>query len=253
MGKVNIDRIRVASPCAVPWDSMKGNESLRHCDLCSLNVYNISELTVAETEQLIAVREGRICIRLYRRADGTVITKDCPVGLRKVRQRMTRIASAAFASILGLVTLGYGQKDNDSASIKDRTVEVESLIVGESIVKGTIVDPTGAVIPNIVVTLSNFAGTKTVISNNVGGFAFPTVEPGEYTLAVSGANGFDGYRREKLIVRPTFSIDFTIALSVISGVELIGVVGNDSEMIELGSSTIRTVVNERKLRSLPFE
>jgi hypothetical protein len=35
-------------------------------------------MTAAEAAALIAGREGRLCARLFRRADGTVITADCP-------------------------------------------------------------------------------------------------------------------------------------------------------------------------------
>jgi hypothetical protein len=74
MKKFDINSIKVASPCSVPWGSMTGDDRSRHCGQCSLTVFNIAELTAAETERLIREREGRLCIRLYRRADGTVIT-----------------------------------------------------------------------------------------------------------------------------------------------------------------------------------
>ena len=87
MKKFDINSMKVASPCGVPWASMTGDERARHCGQCSMTVYNIAELTAAETERLIANSDGRLCIRLYRRADGTVMTKDCPTGLRAVRRR----------------------------------------------------------------------------------------------------------------------------------------------------------------------
>jgi hypothetical protein len=35
--------------------------------------------------------KGRVCVRFYRRADGTVLTQDCPVGLRqKLRWAVAR-------------------------------------------------------------------------------------------------------------------------------------------------------------------
>src|SRR5262252_9589526 len=99
--KFNINTLRVASPCSVGWENMTGDERQRHCDLCSLNVYNISGMTTGEVEQLITEREGRLCIRMFRRADGTVITKDCPVGLRAVRKRVATMAGAALTAVLG--------------------------------------------------------------------------------------------------------------------------------------------------------
>jgi hypothetical protein len=99
-----IHDLQIASPCKADWDSMTGDEQKRFCAMCKLNVYNISEMTLEEAEKLVSNAEGRTCIRMYRRADGTVITKDCPVGLAaKVRKRVARtfaIASAVCAVVI---------------------------------------------------------------------------------------------------------------------------------------------------------
>jgi hypothetical protein len=73
---------------------MTGDNRVRFCTECRLHVYNFAELTRTEAEDLLRTTEGRLCGRLYRRADGTVITKDCPVGLRAVRRRVAKIATA---------------------------------------------------------------------------------------------------------------------------------------------------------------
>src|SRR5215203_982280 len=111
----DINKLRVAAPCSVSWEAMTGDERARHCDSCQLNVYNISEMTRAEAEDLITGREGRLCIRLYKRADGTVLTKDCPVGLRAYQKRIARFAGAALATVLGLFSVSFGQKDDKKA------------------------------------------------------------------------------------------------------------------------------------------
>src|SRR6266404_3853955 len=95
-----LDRLRVSSPCPANWDQMSGNDSVRFCDLCNLHVYNIARLSRKEAEALIANTKGRICARLYRRSDGTIITKDCPVGLRAIRRHVAKVTSAVFAAIL---------------------------------------------------------------------------------------------------------------------------------------------------------
>ena len=58
----------------------------------------------AEAESFVTAAEGRTCIRLYRREDGTVLTRDCPVGLRAVRQRLVRAAAALAGLLLALVS-----------------------------------------------------------------------------------------------------------------------------------------------------
>ena len=51
-----------------------------------------------EAENLLTNSEGRLCVRFFRRADGTILTQDCPVGWRAVKARMTKMATA-FASL----------------------------------------------------------------------------------------------------------------------------------------------------------
>lgn len=95
-----LDNVRVAAPCPADWDGMYGNERMRFCDQCQLNVYNLSEMSRADAERLIGQAEGRLCVRYYRRRDGSIITTNCPVGLRALKRRLSRVATAAASSIL---------------------------------------------------------------------------------------------------------------------------------------------------------
>jgi hypothetical protein len=79
---------------------MIGNEQVRFCAQCNLNVYNLSEMTKAEAERLIARSEGRLCVRYYARADGTILTRNCPTGLRALKKRLTRMANAVASLVL---------------------------------------------------------------------------------------------------------------------------------------------------------
>jgi hypothetical protein len=96
-----LDGVRVAAPCPAQWEKMVGDERMRYCGQCSLHVYNLSGMTKREAETLVANAEGRLCVRYYRRADGSILTRNCPVGLRAVKQRVTRIAGAALSAVLG--------------------------------------------------------------------------------------------------------------------------------------------------------
>ena len=93
-------RVRVASPCKADWDEMIGTDRVRFCGQCSLNVYNLSAMTRDEAESIIAANEGRLCVRFYRRRDGSIITQDCPVGLRAVRARVSYLAKAVAAAVV---------------------------------------------------------------------------------------------------------------------------------------------------------
>ena len=100
-----LNQARVASPCDVAWESMTGDERVRHCAQCRKNVYDLSSLTALEALALIQAQEGGVCVRFWRRQDGTVLTADCPVGVRRARRRrMQQVARAAAA----MLTLALG-------------------------------------------------------------------------------------------------------------------------------------------------
>jgi hypothetical protein len=99
-----LDQVEIASPCHASWEQMAGNDRVRFCDHCSLNVYNLSAMTRRQAEDLIQQRQGRLCVRLYRRRDGTVLTENCPVGWRAARLRVKMFAGG----IASLVALLFG-------------------------------------------------------------------------------------------------------------------------------------------------
>lgn len=124
MGKVVsldlLDQIGVAAPCSADWDSMSGDDRARFCADCKLHVYNLSAMSRDEAVDLISRTEGRLCIRLYRRADGTVLTRDCPAGLRAVRLRTAQAARRVAAAIALLLTGGlvFGAGGPGSARLR---------------------------------------------------------------------------------------------------------------------------------------
>lgn len=99
-----VQSLSIATPCNVDWESMTGDERKRFCGQCKLNVYNVSTMSTVEAADFIRQSEGRACVRLYKRKDGTIITDNCPVGLRKLRNRITaRVAAvAALLALFGL-------------------------------------------------------------------------------------------------------------------------------------------------------
>lgn len=103
-----LDRVHVASPCTAPWAEMAGDERVRFCGLCKLNVYNFSEMTRRDVERLVVEKEGKLCGRYYARADGTIITKDCPVGWERVKKRMRRTFAATVTVFLTSVAFLVG-------------------------------------------------------------------------------------------------------------------------------------------------
>ena len=87
---------------------MTGDECRRFCGQCRLHVYNLSAMTRAQAELFLERSEGRVCVRLYRRRDGTVMTTDCPVGMGgRFARRLGRLIAAGVGLLLvGLLAAG---------------------------------------------------------------------------------------------------------------------------------------------------
>ena len=97
-----LDRLFIAAPCPVTWNSMQGGERVRDCSLCSRKVYNLSDMTKKEAEDFIKTNGVNQCMTFYRRADGTIMTDNCPVGLRKLRNSLKR-ATAFLSSVVTII------------------------------------------------------------------------------------------------------------------------------------------------------
>lgn len=99
-----LSSVSVASPCNASWDSMKGDDRVRHCGQCAKDVFDLSAMAAEQAEALLREHGASLCVRFYRRRDGTVMTSDCPVGGRK--RRKVKVAAAVLAG--GLMTAGIG-------------------------------------------------------------------------------------------------------------------------------------------------
>ncbi len=103
----DLDSVKIASPCKADWNEMSGDDRSRYCGKCEKNVYNLSSMTRDEAAALIEEKEGKLCVRFFVREDGTMLTQDCPVGLRKKRVRLA-IYGAAGAGLFATAGLAFG-------------------------------------------------------------------------------------------------------------------------------------------------
>ena len=114
-----LDNIRVAAPCKESWADMQGDARVRHCLRCDQNVYNLSDMTRDEAESLIRAKEGKLCVRFFRRKqDGTILVKDCKVGVQ--RRRRWWVSIGMVATIIG-TALGLGGKKSAAKLLNDDT------------------------------------------------------------------------------------------------------------------------------------
>jgi carboxypeptidase family protein len=249
---MNLESVRVASPCPIDWESMIGTDEVRFCSYCQLNVYNLSTLTTVEAEALLANTEGRLCVRLYRRSNGTVVTQDCPVGIRAFKRRLSRLATAAVGLIasLYLPVVGRGSTKQEQRPCKsDVTIERQELKDQEhSVVSGIVTDPACAVIAGANVGLTNQQTKESLVTrtDDQGRFNFSSVAPGEYLIRIESP-GFVSYQIENLRIDPKQITDIRVTLQLKAPTELIGVVAGDEHFISPS-----TRIDSELIRQLPL-
>jgi hypothetical protein len=115
-----LETIEIATPCGADWSAMKGDDRARFCGLCRLNVYNLSGMTREEAEALVREKEGKLCVRMFQRQDGTVMTQDCPVGFPARARRKLAVALAGLSAVVSTLTLGaFGVAWSTEGGTKD--------------------------------------------------------------------------------------------------------------------------------------
>ena len=183
-------QIRIASPCEANWSEMSGDERMRHCSLCNLNVYNFGEMKSEEITSLLQRSEGRVCARIYQRADGTLLTRDCPRGLRALRLRATRFATALVAALLNFSPFAFAgqsckkpQSNGSNAQIETKHQKGEK----NATVGGVVVDENGAPMERVIVTLRKEGASRerSVVTDADGKFKLEWVSDGSYGITMT--------------------------------------------------------------------
>lgn len=230
----SVDRLRIASPCPSNWEQMNGDDRVRFCEMCNLHVYNISQMTRKETAALIASTEGRLCARLFRRSDGTIITKDCPVGLRAIRRRMAKVAGAVFATIVSVTASIVGQKPTrkDKSSCQHQVTVTKSS--SESTqepgsISGTVVDQNGELVPGVRIKVGRNNGETLTTSqtDGKGQFLVRGLKSDTYELTFE-SKGFDFLKVVDVKLGVKDSVTVAAILTLKGTVVTVGIIADDS-------------------------
>ena len=114
-----LSSLKIAAPCNADWDTMVGTERERFCSSCALNVYNISSMGSLEAERFLAERAGsKVCVQFFRRKDGTILSDNCPKGLRAMRDRSKQILRIASSFVALVVSNFAAALANEPAKAK---------------------------------------------------------------------------------------------------------------------------------------
>jgi hypothetical protein len=186
---INLSDLHIASPCPVDWKKMVGDERVRHCAECNLNVYNLSAMTDQQVLELIADSRGkRLCARLYRRPDGTVLTQDCPWGLRVLKRKISRLAAAVLTAVMGVTVAMARNKPRPATCACSQSQQKDS---GITLI---VLDQHGAVIPKAEIAVEGKSIKEPIVgvTGPSGEWNQPKLTAGRYRVTVK-AQGFSTF------------------------------------------------------------
>jgi hypothetical protein len=177
---------------------MEGNDRVRFCAECKKNVYNLSALTRRDAEALLRRTNGDLCTQLYRRADGTVLTADCPVALKVKVARVRRRLTWAMTGALGLSTAFAQQSD--------------------AVLAGVVKDQTGAVIARAYITVINerTGETMNLQGDESGKFRTRALSPDYYTVSASSP-GFSTTTKKDVQAKGEVDLPFELLVGTAGG------------------------------------
>jgi hypothetical protein len=220
-------------------------------------------MTSAEISELIRVREGRLCVRFYRRADGAMLTQDCPVGLRdalraaaqRAERRMAKVAGAVLSALVG-VGNAFGQTAASQTSSQQpssqtrtpATSPVAQTSEGTCALSFQFVDPQRAVIAGLDVWLTSApSGAKSqnalklhAQTDSNGYVHFKNLSPGTYLLVVK-AELWKEYKKWITVAeQSTEGAQISLEVSGATAEVVVGVM-DEVPIFETFTSTVITV------------
>jgi hypothetical protein len=121
-----------------------------------------------------------------------------------------------------------------------------------ALISGTITDQTGAAIPGaqIALTQRNTGSEAKTVSDAVGHYVFPAVDPNDYTLNIA-AQGFQNTVVQNVHVEVGRSYNFSLALKVGGTSQTVEVTDVAAAELQTTNSTIGAVLGGIALETLP--
>lgn len=120
---------------------------------------------------------------------------------------------------------------------------------------GTVKDPTGAVIPNAKVTVTNNADgqTREVTSNDGGDFAVPNLDPGNYKVTIE-SSGFKTLVLASVTVQTNARVPVDSTFTEVSGAgeNIVTVTDDSAPVVESETSARGDVITGREVTDLPI-
>jgi hypothetical protein len=132
-------------------------------------------------------------------------------------------------------------------------------------IEGTVKDPTGALVPNVSLTVTSAKATatgttttgigagfkRTITTNDEGSFRILQVPPGMYDVVTTPSGGFGEARYENVTVTIGQGTSLTITVTPGNSVTTVDIVASDVLPVDATSNSIQTTINAQKIELLP--
>ena len=215
-----LDSLTIPSPCTADWNSMVGNDQVRFCEHCSLEVHNLSLMTRNQAQRLVARSNGRLCVRYHHDSAGKPLTLPVRQKLHRINRRVSRIAAGAFTATLSVTSaMAQNSESSQAGNLNPpHATQPDARWVRGSSIAGMIKDQNGAVIQNATVSVSNAELHVALYAStgSDGQFKIESLQGGVYKLRIE-APGFAAEETEGVYVQPNGEarVDRTLSVATI--------------------------------------
>jgi hypothetical protein len=119
-------------------------------------------------------------------------------------------------------------------------------------ISGHVTDPTGAVVPDVAITLTNVGtgAVRSTVTTDAGDYLFPDVPPGIYNIQAKHT-GFKAESSEnvEVLVQQSLRQDFTMQIGMVTQSVTVEAAG---ELLQAENATLGTVVENQAVNELPL-
>ena len=131
-------------------------------------------------------------------------------------------------------------------------VAVVSHAATTGVISGTVTDPSGAVVPNATVTVTNqLTGVKqSKVSDAKGFYSFPALDVGTYTISAS-VTGFQSFEVRDIIIDANSNVRTDISLKVGNVTQVTEVTANPVT-IETQSTQVSQLIEGQQITAVPL-
>src|SRR5580658_4778398 len=120
-------------------------------------------------------------------------------------------------------------------------------------IDGTVTDQTGAAVPGakLVLTQTETGYAYNAVSNSTGGYSFPGLNVGTYTLKAA-AKGFEGYTANGLLLNVSQTLAVEVKLTI--GAETVEVsVTADALQVQAETNEVSTLISGQQVTEIATE